>query len=311
MMMNRRRFITIAAAGSAAAMSSLARPGIASTAVVWRGTALGAPAKILIDGDSVEADSIISQVLAEIDRLEMLFSLYRPDSAISVLNRTGLINNPDPDFLALLSISDRIHAASQGAFDPTIQPAWMALAEKHRGIGTQRELPQPANWSAVTYSPAHVVLHQPGMAISLNGIAQGYITDRIASLMVSAGRDHLLVDMGELRAIGSRVDGTAWPVNIAPGKPRGGGSKVSLSGGRAMAVSQCRGTTFDPDGHLGHIIDPASGQAMTRDRLVAVESSVAALADGLSTALCLVQSRYTKAVLDHFPDSRLIVDSDN
>ena len=42
----------------------------------------------------------------------------------------------------------------------------------------------------------------PGMAITLNGIAQGYITDRIATLLQDAGMGDVLLDIGEVRALG-------------------------------------------------------------------------------------------------------------
>ena len=128
MTMNRRRFIQIAAGGTAAALSALVKPGSGAASVVWRGVALGASAKIILDGDPAGSGAVISNMVGEIARLEKLFSLYRRDSAISLLNRTGRLDNPDPDFLALLSMSDRIHGASNGAFDPTIQSAWAALA---------------------------------------------------------------------------------------------------------------------------------------------------------------------------------------
>ena len=311
MAISRRRFLTIAAGGSAAALASFAGPYAAASApvVIWRGIALGAPAKIVLDGENTDAEAILSEIIGEIDRLENLFSLYRSGSAISILNRTGQLANPDPDVLAILSISDRIFAASQGAFDPTVQPAWAALAARQVGRSPIPETPVSANWRAVVYSSERVSFEQKGMAITLNGIAQGYITDRVAQLMFDAGFDHVLVDMGELRTTGLRKDGTAWPVSIA-GTDGARSKRLRLRGGRALAVSQSKGTTFDGEGRLGHILNPQTGEAVERDRLVAVEAEQAVLADGLSTALCLIDPPATDTVLRQFPGSRLVIDSD-
>ncbi len=306
---SRRRFLTIAAGGSAAALATLAGPHAASAPVViWRGIALGAPAKIVLDGERADAEAVLSDIIGEIERLENLFSLYRAGSAISILNRTGQLANPDPDFLALLSISDRVFDASKGAFDPTVQPAWAALVARQVGRSPIPEQPVPTNWRAVTYSSERVSFGQPGMAITLNGIAQGYITDRVAQLMFDAGFDHVLVDMGELRTTGLRKDGTAWPVSVA-GADVARSRRLSLRGGRALAVSQSKGTTFDGEGRLGHILNPQTGEALERDRLVAVEAGQAVLADGLSTALCLIDPPATDTVLGQFPGSRLVIDS--
>ena len=146
------------------------------------------------------------------------------------------------------------------------------------------------------------------MAITFNGIAQGYITDRVAQLMMVAGFNHVLVEMGELRTIGSRRDGSAWPVSIA-GADVDRSRRLSLQGNSALAVSHSKGTTFDQQGQHGHIIDPQSGEALKRDRLIAVEAGQAVLADGLSTALCLIDPPATETVLRQFPGSRLIIDS--
>ena len=45
------------------------------------------------------------------------------------------------------------------------------------------------------------------MAITLNGIAQGYITDKVGDLLRAAGFEHVLVNMGEQLAIGPKWSG--------------------------------------------------------------------------------------------------------
>ena len=46
------------------------------------------------------------------------------------------------------------------------------------------------------------------MGLTLNGIAQGYATDRVVAILRSEGIEHSLVDMGESRALG---DGPGRP----------------------------------------------------------------------------------------------------
>ena len=54
-----------------------------------------------------------------------------------------------------------------------------------------------------------------GMAVTLNGLAQGYVTDKLVELLRARGVAHSLVDMGEARAIGSHPDGRPWEIGIA------------------------------------------------------------------------------------------------
>ncbi|MDQ0323842.1 thiamine biosynthesis lipoprotein ApbE [Pararhizobium capsulatum DSM 1112] len=82
MMMTRRRLIAISAALAALPVAAQAN---GRTAHLWTGQAMGARASIRLDHPDAEA--IAARVMGEIDRLENLLSLYRPQSALSRLNR--------------------------------------------------------------------------------------------------------------------------------------------------------------------------------------------------------------------------------
>ena len=84
---DRRRFLGIAAAFAGAAL--LARP--AQATVVWRGQALGAPTELILNHpDPARARILLGQVVAELARLERIFTLYRDDSDLVALNRKGV-----------------------------------------------------------------------------------------------------------------------------------------------------------------------------------------------------------------------------
>ena len=65
-----------------------------------------------------------------------------------------------------------------------------------------------------------IALARPGMALTLNGIAQGFIADRVARLLQAEGLRGVLVDAGELRALGGHPDGGGWPVTLGDGGRR-------------------------------------------------------------------------------------------
>src|SRR5574343_1705079 len=121
-MTTRRRFLMIAAA--AMATGSAAR---AATPYVWQGAALGARATIRLTHPQAEA--ITARASAEISRLESIFSLYRADSALSVLNAQGRLDAPPFQLLECLTLSGSVHSATGGLFDPTVQRLWQAPAE--------------------------------------------------------------------------------------------------------------------------------------------------------------------------------------
>ncbi len=275
-MTTRRRFLTILAG---AAML----PGLAGAAVNWRGIALGAEARIILDHP--DADLLIARAVAEISRLESLFSLHR-DSQLTRLNQTGILANPAPEMLELLSICAVLNARTAGAFDPSIQPLWALYARSFAaGItpGAGQIAKIQTGWQHLRFSPSQVSFAKPDMALTLNGIAQGFIADKIAALFRAQGVQNVLVNTGEIMALGTAPNGLAWPVNII------NGPELPLSNA-AIATSAPLGTTFDAKGAIGHILDPRTGQPGAQWAQVSVTATSAALADGLSTAFCLMST---------------------
>jgi len=300
-MPTRRRFLAITA--SAAACAGL--PAGAAPLTHWKGVALGAPASIHLAHP--DADRLIRMALAEIARLEAVFSLHRPDSALARLNATGRLEAPPFELLECLSLCGAVHAASGGAFDPTVQTLWQLHAETHAAgrAPTKAEIAATLpriGWGGVRAAPQAVAFARPGMALTLNGVAQGVIADRVADLLAAEGLTDVLVNTGEFRALGGHPDGHAWPLRLDDTTA----TPVPLRD-RALASSGPLGTTFDEGGRAGHILDPRTGRpAAPRWRLVSVTAPRAGLADALSTAACLLDADGIAALLARFPDARLI-----
>src|SRR6266480_1259961 len=121
----RRRMIAITATAVGSAFVSSARIALADDAVRWHGSALGAQVSIEIyHPDRSKARLLVDRCVLDVRRLEQQFSLYRPDSAIRSLNRSGILLNPDADMVALLKASRAFAELTGGAFDPTVQPLW-------------------------------------------------------------------------------------------------------------------------------------------------------------------------------------------
>jgi len=308
--LSRRRFLTI----SAAAAGCMIVPGLAAAStrdLVWKGTAFGATASIRLAGmNSGEAKRLIALCRAEIERMESIFSLYRTDSALVRLNAGGKLDNPPLDMVALLSQAAAIHQQTNGAFDPTIQPAWTRLAE-NSSKETSNAPALPIGFDHVTRSTSRIVYTKPGMAMTLNGIAQGYATDRIADLLKSQGLNNVLVEVGEIRALGNKSDGKPWSVGIADTSDRDViVDRIALAD-RAIATSSPLGTTVDAAGTIGHILQPQTGQPGGQWRQVSVIAPTATVADGLSTAFCLMDRDAIKAALTAFDQVEVRLEADD
>lgn len=298
MTLNRRRFLAISAAAIGAAA-----PGVSTAKArqVWTGVALGARASIRLDHP--EAEAIAARAAAEISRLERVFSLHDSTSALHRLNAAARLDAPPPELLECLSLAAAVHRASGGLFDPSVQPLWALWAERvsagarpmAEDLAAARAL---GTWADLQLDAGQITL-RPGMGLTLNGIAQGYIADRVADLLAAEGLTDILIDTGEHRALGEMPGGGDWPVTLAQG------GEVALRA-RALATSAPLGTVFDAGGVLGHILDPRTGQpAAPVWQAVSISAPSAALADALSTAACLTADRAAlETMLAAFPDAR-------
>lgn len=310
---SRRRFICISATvGSLSMLPSISYAVLAHSTTsklpehYWEGIALGADASLRISHpDPDAAQQIISRCVEEVQRLEKLFSLYRNDSTLSILNREGVVNEPASDFLALLSQSISFSELTAGKFDVTIQPLWAAYMQHFSSVSTHVNSPDNAaiqdalklvNYRKLHVSPEKITLGQAGMAITLNGIAQGYITDRITQLLYQNGIRHALVNMGEIRGINQADNSTPWHVGLEnPLVPGSFERSINLVN-QAVATSSAYGTSWTPDGQYNHLLDPGSGASSSRYRSVSVVAKNATTADALSTAFSLMHESDIKPI---------------
>lgn len=306
-MLSRRRFIRISAAAAGLSLVPFGREAKAEASLVtWRGTMLGAVATMKIHHeDRKEAERLIEVAVAEARRLERLFSLYREDSVLVELNRTGVLVDPAPELVDLLQISVRYAELTGGAFDPTVQPLWLLYANHFSRADADPNGPSrndiraalaEVGYGRLAISRDRIVMPR-GSAITLNGIAQGYVTDKVVDLLRSRGVVQSLVDMGETRAIGSRPDGKPWDIGIADPASTGRTETVIPIVDRAVSTSGSYGFQFDSAGRFNHLFDPKTGGCAGRYRSVTTVSGNATAADAMSTAFSVMAEPHISSLL--------------
>lgn len=317
--LTRRKFVTITAAATGLGFLpfGVSRGENRAHLIEWQGLSLGAVATVrLYHPDPATGQKLVERVVAEARRLEMIFTLYETDSVLCDLNRRGVLVAPPPELVDLLDQCDRAWHLTGGAFDPTVQPLWTCYCE-HFTTGTAETSPPPAEklgaalqlvgWPKVRTNPDRIVFEKPGMGLTLNGIAQGYITDRVVDLLHEAGLESCLVDMGEIRAVGAHPDGKPW--NAALQSPSNAARKPATIDivNKAVATSAAYGFQFDKSGQCNHIFNPATGRCADPSRTLSVVSDTAAFADALSTAFALMENRQIAEVLKQTTGTRVFI----
>jgi FAD:protein FMN transferase len=327
--MRRRKFISYflgaAAIGSIGAhlgsrQARLSRPtGAARLIKITRQSrALGTDISITaFHADPAIANTAIDQAFAAIDRVEQIMSLYRPDSELSQLNRAGHLNGPDPMLVEVLNRATSLSLKSDGAFDVTVQPLWAVYEEAAAAdtLPTETAIAtalRSVDWQKVSFSEDKIAFAQPNMAITLNGIAQGFAADAARQALRDAGIEHALIDSGEIGAVGPHAEKDHWDIGIKDPRDPAGMLGIAALQDRCLATSGDYETTFSADFSAHHLLDPRTGHSPSDIASVTVVAPTALEADALSTAAFLMGPARGQAFIETLPDvDALFVDKNH
>lgn len=269
----------------------------------------------VVHGDPGQAERAIDAALREIRAIESVFSLYRGDSQLVELNRTGRLGSPHPMLVEVLARAQSLSATTHGAFDVTVQPLWQLWS---RGAAAGR-LPVAAEidaarrrtgWRRLQVARDEIALRGDGMSVTLNGIAQGYAGDRVMAVLGGFGIAHALIDTGELGALGSNGGGRPWSIGVRSPRPPMEllGTLATASG--FVATSGDYETAFSADLAHHHILDPRTGDSPTELSSVTVVAPTGLLADGLSTAAFVLGAKAGRALVERHGARALFVRKD-
>jgi thiamine biosynthesis lipoprotein len=309
----RRRALALGLAGIGGLAA--ARAGFRRAAPQLRrrdGVAFGTTVSITLEArNRAMAEAAFAAGFAEIRRIDRIASLTREDGEVFRLNRDGRLDDPSPALIDMLRMAADMHAASEGAFDVTVQPLWLALDAAARSGAWPSDdaisaIARRIDQTALNVSARRVEFAKPGMAVTLNSLARGYAADRVARTLAAEGVVNAFLDIDELESLGARPDGAAWRAIVQ--HPRDPGANVG-----AASVTGCLATSGDyryfwsPDYARNHIIHPRTGASPADFASVSVLARGGLLADALSTAVFLVGAAKAPALLRRYHAEALFV----
>ena len=253
--------------------------------------------------DALVAEAAIDQAFKEIEVVEQLMSIYRPDSQLSQLNQSGKLNHPHPSLLKVLQTALQVSKETDGAFDVTIQPLYQLYA-RHAEKGSSpddrsiRQTLQRVDWRQVEISNERIRLHGDNTAITLNGIAQGFASDAVAKVLQAHRIEHALIDSGEIGTLGKHAENRDWSIAIKhPRKPDDFLGLAKLQG-RCLATSGDYETRFGEGYRNHHLLDPRTGRSANELSSVSIAAPTAIQADALSTAVFILGLREGKKLIE-------------
>lgn len=317
MSLSRRRLLQLSLGGAAALLTGgHASNGLlgkresvaADNSVTRRAWALGSDVSMTVMGQPTNrAERALDAAFAELEAVEQVMSLYRPESQLCRLNRDRVLERPHPYLIEVLTAAEQTARRTGGAFDVTVQPLWelFAACRKQSRLPTDAEVAAAracVDWRAVEISDNRIRLRAPATAITLNGIAQGFAADRASAALRDHGVEHALVNSGEIGCLGRKPNGDHWIAGIQ--HPRETDAFVSLVAlnGRSLATSGDYETTFSADFSKNHVFDPHTGQSPSEVASVSILAPTAMQADVLSTATMVLGLERSLALIDTQPN---------
>jgi FAD:protein FMN transferase len=253
----------------------------------------------VISEDAIAAQSAIAATFIEMERLIALFDHRQPFSPLAQLNQNGHLPDPPAELVDLLHRAQQYGNLTGGAFDISIKP----LLDAYRaGLPAADQRPL-VDYRQIQISDRQIRLAQPGMALTLDGIAKGRVVDGATAVLQSRGFANILVEAGgDLMGLGTRLDGTPWQVGIShPRATDGTPLRVLPVAMRAVATSGDYQHHFSQDFRQHHIVNPHTGLSPDDLASVTVLAPSATDADALSTAVMVLGSEAGLALAARLP----------
>lgn len=266
--------------------------------------AMASPCELLLETADADAARELGRVAArEAWRIEAKFSRYRPESIISVINRSrGHAVVVDGETAALLDYAARCHALSHGRFDITsgiLRRCWTF-------DGSDR-LPEPAAVAAllpligfekIGWQSPRITL-PTGMEIDFGGIGKEYAVDRVLTLVAARFAGAALVNFGGDLAANCAPETAPWQVGVErPDTEREARLLLELSRG-GLATSGDSHRLLLRDGvRYGHILDPRSGWPVRDTPRSATVAAASCVEAGMLATFAMLQGSDAEAFLE-------------
>jgi thiamine biosynthesis lipoprotein len=235
-----------------------------------------------------------------------VLSRFQSSSQLNQLNHSGYLEKMDESLAEVLLQAKDIWSLTQGAFDITIEPllaGYRQAAERGQSLSRDQveALLALVGQEELTLTAGEARLGRAGMAITLDGIAKGFIIDQGVKTLGGHGFDRVMVEVGgDLQATGG-VD-EAWRVGIqAPRKEFDGYLGIVELPQGAMATSGDYMNAFSEDFSAHHILDPRSGRSPAQVASVTTLAPSAMLSDALSTALMVLGPQAGLVLVEGLP----------
>jgi thiamine biosynthesis lipoprotein len=259
---------------------------------------------------SDRASFAIDIAFQEIVRMDDLMSNYKPESALSQLNRSAHFHaqRVPTDLYRVIERGLQLSKLSEGKFDITVAPLVNLWKAALAGGSTPSTEQQRQAQACIGYDkielipPDQITLQSSCLQLDLGALGKGYAVDQAAEKLHVLGIENAFLNAGgsTIVAMGSPPGQAAWLVRLRDPSHKVN-PYVMLKNG---SVSTSEQTTRSLLGHEspGHIIDPSTGMPVETQFSVSVIAPTGSMSDGFSTTLLLLGPQQGKILVSRTHD---------
>ncbi len=279
------------------------------------------------------AEHAVGTAFEEMDRLIGVFNRFEPSSPLSHLNESGCIDGAPAELVDVVEHGLRVGALTHGAFDMTVKPlvdlfrhpVTYAPRSRPPGPADVREALDLVGAGEVEIGRTRLRLKRNGMGLTLDGIAKGYIVDRLAEQLRRQDVTSFLINAGgDIRTGGRNGGGSPWTIAVrdpadpqpswhpAPDSALAAPAVFGIMDG-AVATSGSYEASFDHEASLDealqthHIFRPSDGSSPQRAVSVTVIAPTTLQADALATAVLVAGPTRGRQLIERAPGCECFV----
>lgn len=260
-----------------------------------------------------QAENAIGLAFDEIIRLGTIFSRHDAGTPVAQLNLNGTLTNAPPELVDVINRSLHYHRLTNGAFDITVQPV-VDLFKQSFAAGHVPSDPEISTLlrrvgsEHISMTNNSISLGREGMGITLDGIAPGYICDRVSSLLTRLGvTNHLINASGDIRTSGTTLKGAPWTVAIQDPKHQKAYPEVITMGNGAISTSGNYEIFYDNEKMFHHIVTPQTGHSPTLTTSVTTAAPTLMDADALATGLMVLAPEDCVRLVGGYPQYQCFI----
>ena len=236
-------------------------------------------------------DPLKQSIQNELNRIDLIASNYKTNSELSFINKspTDQIINISDEMFTMLSFAEDLYIKTSGLYDITLGS--LIIDEGFGPLASMNDKSIQVSSKRFEFISDRSIIKNDNFQFDLSSIAKGFAVDSVSRVLLAAGKNNFLIDIGGEVIISGSKHNQPWVIGIQDPTSVNDSSIMNIFGNDFLAVAtsgEYRNFKYNDDGEMtSHTFNPISKTSIPdKTYSVSVVSRVSSMeADALATAL--------------------------